>query len=107
MYYIYLVNESNSSKYKIGYTKNIETRLKTLQTSNAEKLEVIKLFPVDTKPKTIETYIHKGLSEYRRNGEWFEFYETPQSNIIEMVEYHFNKITENLNILKQMDNPFV
>ena len=39
--YVYLISDINNYTYKIGISKNPETRVKTLQTGNDNKLKII------------------------------------------------------------------
>ena len=62
------------NKYvKIGITNDVEKRIKTLQTGNAENLELIRLIEIpDEDAYKIENAIHNRLKEYRVKNEWFE-----------------------------------
>jgi len=68
--FIYLIRNGHSNHYKIGISKNVVSRLNTLQTGNPEKLSLISFFP------SINTYnqeqeLHNHYSEKRVAGEWF------------------------------------
>ena len=63
---IYLI--STNTHIKLGFSKNPKRRLKQLQTANAEKLMLLKVFPGD---KKVEKELHDLLDEYRMEGEWF------------------------------------
>jgi len=54
--------------FKIGRTKNIEKRLKQLQTGSGIKLRLVHLFKgMGHKEK----YLHEELYRWRQSGEWF------------------------------------
>lgn len=53
---------------KIGITRNLETRLKSLQVGNAHELIVLKT--IDGTKQT-EELIHHHFRDYNMNGEWF------------------------------------
>lgn len=65
--YVYLFKCAN--KYKIGYSKNVERRLKELDT-RPFKLEFIWKVYSD-KAYDIEQELHKRLEAYREIGEWY------------------------------------
>ncbi len=67
--YVYLL--SCADKYKVGYSSNVERRMKQLDT---------RPFPLELVCKTysdiaydVEQRIHKIMSEYKVEGEWYEF----------------------------------
>jgi hypothetical protein len=55
---------------KIGFTKDIISRIKGIQTSCPEKLIYYGSFVADS---TTERNYHKKFDRYRLNGEWFHF----------------------------------
>ena len=71
-YVVYLI--SNGTHYKIGKTKNIESRLKSLQTSSPSKLELISVFETGSKNRMdiLERELHEHFSDNRLSGEWFD-----------------------------------
>ena len=95
MGYVYLIKSSVTDKFKIGITKqNINKRLKSLQTGNSEKLELIYYYESDFYTK-IEKTLHNQFSHNRLEGEWF--------NLSFEESFHFKKrcekIEENLRFL--------
>jgi hypothetical protein len=64
--YTYLIKNKRNGLYKIGKTKNIKHREKTLQSEEPE-ISVIKTFDSD-----IESILHDKYSDYRVRGEWFK-----------------------------------
>lgn len=69
---IYIIENPEAKVYKIGCSKNPIERLKTLQTGNHVKLNII--FEHDTKHnQLLETTIHRRYIFNHVNGEWFKF----------------------------------
>jgi DNA-binding XRE family transcriptional regulator len=66
---IYLISHEYQF-VKIGYTKNINKRLKQLQTSSPVKLEVLHLIDGNV---TLEKELHLLFKDLRTSGEWFKF----------------------------------
>lgn len=57
--------------YKIGISLNIESRLKTCQTGNPYKINI--LFQKNVKnPRKLESILHLKFKADRLNGEWFK-----------------------------------
>lgn len=67
--YVYFLYDRISKMVKIGYSKNIQRRMKQLQTSNPNELELV--YYVEGNRDT-EFYFHKMFFYCRRNGEWFQ-----------------------------------
>lgn len=65
--YIYFVRASKM--VKIGFTVNIDVRIKTLQSMSPTPLDVI---AVVYGPPQIERDLHQQFSHLRRHGEWFD-----------------------------------
>ena len=102
MGYIYLIGEiGNENRYKIGSTrsKDINKRLKQLQTGNSEELYIKESFET-SHPFKLETMLHNRFKTSNLIGEWFEL-----SN--EDVR-DFKGVCENLqSIIDSLkDNPF-
>ena len=61
-----------ASPYKIGFTKDPDKRLKTLQTGNPKKLQIhYKEMISENEVKYIEKQIHAELKRKQVSGEWF------------------------------------
>ena len=74
MGYVYLIGElDNPGNYKIGSTraKNINTRLKHLQTGNSSELYIKESFETDY-PFKLEKMLHNHFKDKNLIGEWFE-----------------------------------
>ena len=97
---IYIL-ENVENFYKIGYTKDLEQRLKQLGTGNSSDLTVIKTF--DTKyDSKIEAYLKKYFKSNNIKGEWFNF----SKEEIEKIETIIMKKEKTFDFLKASDNPF-
>jgi hypothetical protein len=68
--FIYLIRNGQTSHYKIGISKNVISRINTLQTGNPEKLSLISFFPTTDTYKQ-EQKLHNHYSQKRVTGEWF------------------------------------
>lgn len=69
--YIYIIG-NNESQQKIGFAKNPEKRLKSLQTGNSQKLYLHHTVKVpEEKVKILEKKIHHEINHKRIKGEWF------------------------------------
>ena len=70
--YIYVIGDT-SKPYKIGFTKNPDKRLKSLQTGNPRKLSMLYKEKInENEIKYIEKQIHKELKRKQISGEWFD-----------------------------------
>ena len=75
MAFVYLIgNRDNDGAYKIGSTrgKNVEKRIRQLQTGNDGELYLLKSFKTEH-PFKIEKMMHRKHSLKRVNGEWFKY----------------------------------
>lgn len=103
--YVYLIEDVNSSIYKIGVTRTWKDergqvkRLKALQTGNSSELKLSHIFPTQW-PFRLETMLHNRFKKYHVSGEW---YNLPTKYVDE-----FNIICVELdNTIKSLlDNPF-
>jgi hypothetical protein len=81
--FIYLIRCSENSYYKIGITKNIERRLKQIQTSSPDKVYLVEKYESNY-ATTIEKALHNFFKAYHRNNEWFELSLTEEYKFLEM-----------------------
>jgi len=71
-HWIYIIGDTESP-YKIGFTKDPEKRLSTLQTGNPKKLTIHYKEQInENEVKFIEKQIHKELKRKKISGEWFD-----------------------------------
>lgn len=74
--FIYVIG-NNEKKQKIGFTNDVNVRLKTLQTGNPEKLILHHYVEIPkNRVRILEKKIHSELNYKRLTGEWFSL--TPQ-----------------------------
>lgn len=72
--YIYIIQMGNTSYYKIGKAKDIEQRLKSLQTGNPLPLTCVTSFKTTKKyVREFEQIFHTELAYCKCCGEWFNF----------------------------------
>jgi len=69
--FVYLIRLSDNSNYKIGVTKDIQKRIKQLQTGNAEEIYLIDKYESKNAYK-IEKALHNFFSYNNKLNEWFE-----------------------------------
>lgn len=71
MKYVYMFRVGKDS-YKIGIASDITKRVKTIQTSNAQPIEVVTA-KLSTRPNEVEKELHRRLATMRADGgtEWF------------------------------------
>lgn len=67
--YVYFITWGENNPVKIGWSRVLESRLKTLQTSFPYDLEIRKVLPADS--EQLEAQLHRYLANYRMRGEWF------------------------------------
>jgi len=78
--FIYFIQGECGGPIKIGYTTDLEQRLKSLQTGYPDRLELLLAFPANP---NYEKAIHKQFEEYRLNGEWFK----PTPEVLKKIRY--------------------
>ena len=102
MGWVYLIGESDiPNHYKIGSTKgkDVNKRLKQLQTGNSSPLFIKKSFET-SKPFKLEKMLHNHFKSCNMINEWFELDRQSVINFKTICEYYQNII----NSLKE--NPF-
>jgi hypothetical protein len=83
---MYVIREAGSSYVKVGITNNIERRLRTLQTANPHKLELVYKFTAAPGViKSFEKIVHRELKKMDRHvhGEWFFIHPGELKNVLE------------------------
>lgn len=84
--YIYVVRSGSSNFYKIGRTTNFQKRLKTLQTSCAAQLTVVKTF-FSLDAVSLEKAAHAKFTHFRQKGEWFELNSEQITQLLSWLEH--------------------
>lgn len=73
--YVYCIATIDKTEFKLGYTKNVQNRLRQLQTGNEKTLVVHRQLKVINGRKA-EKYLHEIFAAKRKRGEWFILDET-------------------------------
>lgn len=100
MGYVYLIEEiDNPGRLKIGSTraKDVNTRLKQLQTGNSSELSLKDYFQTD-KPFKLEKMLHNRFKSSHLIGEWFALSEDDTEkfkSICEHLQYIIDSLKEN------------
>jgi hypothetical protein len=73
VHFVYFILNQGSNAIKIGRARNVDRRMKSLQTSSPAKLELIKSISVQGKyeAQDLELSLHKQFDDLRITGEWF------------------------------------
>lgn len=66
--FVYLL-ECNC-KYKIGYAKNVQSRVSSMQSSSPDEITVVCTIPT-ADMRELERLLHEKYAEKRLSGEWF------------------------------------
>jgi T5orf172 domain len=67
---VYIIGPANRRPVKIGYSDNVDSRLRALQTGSPLELGVLWTTPG---AQPLEDMLHKEFKHYRTHGEWFDF----------------------------------
>lgn len=100
---LYILNNTTTNEYKIGYTNNINQRLAKLQTGCPHELVVIKLYfnqnynSVKRYERILHNYYKKQGKKIRENGEWYKL-EKEDINLLckPNTTLEVNELIENL-----------
>lgn len=65
---VYIIKAVGTDRVKIGWSQDVDARIRSLQTGCPYQIEVINV--IATAPE-MERRIHGWLSQYRIHGEWF------------------------------------
>lgn len=96
---VYLLT-NNEGHFKIGVTTGeISKRVKSLQTGNPNKIELVNYYETVNYRK-VESWFHRIYKDFRLEGEWFLLNECHINGFINEA----TKINDNINALK--NNPF-
>lgn len=82
--YIYVLSCDN--EYKIGYSKDVAQRVKTLQTARSTPIKILYTMRVQDAEKA-ERFLHSVCIGDRKGGEWFDL----SSRSKELLEMIFNQ----------------
>lgn len=79
---IYVIRNSDLGLYKIGYSDDVQRRLKALQSSSCHTLDVLASWEVPGYAvRAFEACIHMAHIHCRTHGEWFELSADEAANL--------------------------
>ncbi len=99
---IYLIKAGETDLYKIGLSKNVNSRIKGLQTGNGNQLLIIDIFQTNFN-KLFETTLHRHFQLNKTQGEWFLLENFKKEEFQKVC----NKLENNLKYLKESGNYFI
>jgi hypothetical protein len=83
--YIYAIG--TETRQKIGLSKDPSSRLKQLQTGNADELHLHHSIEVPSdRVKILERFLHKDIGYKRMKGEWFDMTKEEVVSYLEFAE---------------------
>jgi len=98
--YIYFIvtqvskNHNWLNRIKIGMAKNVDKRLKSLQTGNPFTLKVWHAYPVETEDaRFLEKDLHSKFRYSRTSGEWFKMH----PHIVKYIKSHKKNMRDAIN----------
>ncbi len=106
MQYIYIIsNESNH--IKVGITKNLKRRLRSLQTGNGDKLTILFSEEFDCTRKhllSVEKIIHNQLNTnlVKKHGEWYQINNDELQSIKNTIIWHRIRYEDNLTPIETL-----
>lgn len=69
---VYVISSTNGL-FKIGSARNVERRIRSLQTGSADQLEIVCVIPTAQHTHAaLERALHHRLADKRVSGEWFD-----------------------------------
>lgn len=77
-YLLYILRDGNTNNYKIGFTKDLNKRLRGIQTGCPHELQIVKLWKHTQKEiikkyeRVLHRYYKKIGCQVNTQGEWFE-----------------------------------
>ena len=107
---IYLIKANEINLYKIGISKNADSRVKQLQTGCPYLLELVHYYEPKMFANKVEKIMHRSMSIYKKNenltslmGEWFDLDLKEINNFV----YNCQEAEKNLTILYESGNHFI
>lgn len=96
--YVYILKVNSDGIYKVGVSKNVERRVKQLQTGNPEPIEIVKTF-LSEYPYKIESLLHRRFKRNQVQGECYYLSEQD----IQTFEENCAISERNLSIMEEME----
>lgn len=91
--FLYIIEDNDDRRYKIGITNNVEKRIAQLQTGNPNELEYVAYFHSEIgdilglEIKYLERFLHKNYADKNIRGEWFNLNPDQVIDICIFLEY--------------------
>lgn len=67
---VYIIS-GEAGRVKIGVTKNLQSRMRAIQTSTSARVELLRF--IDNAQRKTERWMHREFDKLRLQGEWFRF----------------------------------
>lgn len=67
--FVYVLQALPSTPVKVGYTNDVDARIRTLQTGNPYQLRPLTVIPAGQR---LEAWLHQHMHTLRLSGEWFD-----------------------------------
>jgi hypothetical protein len=83
--YVYIIKSGSANHYKIGQTKDIQTRINQMKTGNPSNIHCIATIFVND-AIGLERHLHETLFPFKMHGEWFDL---PEDVLSEVLNTHF------------------
>lgn len=99
--YVYLL-KTPENIYKIGVAKNVDKRIKSLQTGSADKIILVDKF-LSEYPFKIESTLHRKYSNNNIKGEWY--YLTNEN--INNFQKDCSLMENNFKCMEKFGNPYI
>lgn len=99
--YVYLL-KTPENIYKIGVAKDVDKRIKSLQTGCSDKIELVDKF-LSNYPFKIESTLHRKYYDLKVNGEWYYLTNENVSNF----QKDCKLMEGNFKCLDDMENPYI
>lgn len=96
IYFIYA--EENPERFKIGYSDNVEVRMRALQCGNSSELKYYRTMPSNQMSED-EAYLHKRYAASNIRGEWFAMTFADVDDAIEHMEDRRNHLSSDKKAL--------
>lgn len=99
--YVYLL-KTPENIYKIGVTKDVDKRIKSLQTGSADKITLVDKF-LSNYPFKIESTLHRKYNDSKIKGEWYHLTKDDVNNF----QNDCSLMERNFKYLDEMGNPYL
>lgn len=84
---VYLIWAEGTNFFKIGYSKNVRSRLSDFRVACPHELHIAATVETDT-PERLEAEFHTKWAKYKIKGEWFDIPLTKWPDLLSSYGYH-------------------